>query len=479
MKPLSLRLRLTLIYAALSAVVLAGFGGVFYRTLALRMERNLDQDLDERAAALRGYLRFPNGRPQLSFDAKDPEEAFFIRTATRYFQVLDPSDGEILLQSQELQILGVTPSPEEIAAQFKRPHETDYLSPQGTLRFNSYIVRSGPNKKFLIQVGASTRPVETALTEFLNTMILLIPVGVVFAGASGWWMARRTLRPVEQLTESAAKIGISNLSVRVPLRGTDDELDRLAKTINQTLERLEDAVQQMRQFTASISHELRTPLTTLRGEAEVALMEARSPETYRKVLASQLEEFDKLTQIINQLLTLARAEGGEIHLASDPVDLSALVASLAGQMEPLAAWKKIQLHLNAGERLLVSGDRGWLECAVLNLLDNAIKFTPEGGVIDIATSRQDGSACLDVRDTGIGIPREALPHVFERFYRAEPSRSKEVEGAGLGLALVEWVVKTHRGKVTVESDLGQGSCFRISLPTSHMREPQPAIATIA
>jgi heavy metal sensor kinase len=276
------------------------------------------------------------------------------------------------------------------------------------------------------------------------------------------------------LTASAAKIGISNLSVRVPLRGSGDELDRLAETFNQTLARLEDAVQQMRQFTASISHELRTPLTSLRGEAEVALLEARSPESYRRVLTSQLEEFDKLTQMINRLLTLARAEGGEIHLASDPVDVSALVSSLAGQMEPLASWKNIQLHVRVEDDVFVAGDPGWLECAVLNLLDNAVKFTPEGGVVDVVVAQNGNSACLDFRDTGIGIPADALPHVFERFYRAEPSRSKEYEGAGLGLALVKWVVENHHGRVSVESAVGQGSCFQVSLPMASVQKPLPA-----
>ncbi len=469
MKPLSLRLRLTLIYAGLSALALAGFGAVFYRTLAVRLERSLDQDLDERAAALRGYLRFPGGRPQLVFDQKDPEEAFFIRTATRYFQVLDASSGEVVLQSQELQLLGVSPSLPEVQAQVKRPHSTEIESPQGPLRFNSYVVRAGPKKEFLIQVGTSRQPVENALQEFLNTVILLIPVAVLLAGAGGWWMARRALRPVEDLTASAAKIGISNLSVRVPLRGSGDELDRLAETFNQTVARLEDAVQQMRQFTASISHELRTPLTTLRGEAEVALMEPRSPESYRRVLASQLEEFDKLTQMINRLLTLARAEGGEIHLASDPVDVSALVSSLTGQMEPMASWKKVQLRATVQDEIFVRGDRGWLECAVLNLLDNAIKFTPEGGAVDVAVTAGDRSVCLEFRDTGIGIPAEALPHVFERFYRAEPSRSKEFDGAGLGLALVKWVVENHHGRTDVESRVGGGSCFRVWLHTAPIR----------
>lgn len=476
MRPLSLRLRLTLFYAALSALVLAGFGALFYRTLAVRLERSLDQELDERGAALRGYLRFPGGRAQLVYDDKDPEEAYFIRTATRYFQVLDASSGEVLLQSQELQLLDALPSPDEIQAQIKKPHTSEIQSPQGPLRFNSYVVHAGPKRDFLIQVGTSRQPVENALQEFLKTLVLLIPVGVLLAAMSGWWMARRALRPVEDLTTAAAQIGISNLNVRLPLRGTDDEVDRLAATFNQTFARLEDAVQQMRQFTASISHELRTPLTALRGEAEVALMEARTPESYRKVLASQLEEFDKLTQMVNRLLTLARAEGGEIHLASDQVNVSALVSSLVGQMDLMASWKKIQLRLKVDEGIVVRGDRDWIECAVLNLLDNAIKFTPEGGEVDVVLNMRDRYACLDFRDTGIGIPQEALPHVFERFYRAEPSRSKEFEGAGLGLALVKWVVENHHGRVAVDSRIGRGSCFTIWLPAAPARQTRALTA---
>ena len=464
MKPLSLRVRLTLFYAGLSALVLAGFGAIFYRTLSVRLERSLEQELDERAAALRGYLRFPGGRPQLVFDEKDPEEAFFIRTATRYFQVLDASTGEVLIQSQELQLLGANPSLDEIHAQVQRPHLTEIQSPQGPLRFNSYVVHSGPRRDFLIQVGTSRQPVENALQEFLETLVLLIPVGVLLAAISGWWMARRALRPVEDLTTSAARIGISNLNVRLPLRGTGDEVDHLAQTFNQTFAKLEDAVQQMRQFTASISHELRTPLTALRGEAEVALMEARTPEGYRRVLTSQLEEFDKLTELINRLLTLARAEGGEINLANERVNLSVLVRSLVAQMEPVASWKKIQLRVQADCELWVRGDPHWLERAVLNLLDNAIKFTPQGGDVDVTVAAEKEYARLNVRDTGIGIPPDALPHVFERFYRAEPSRSKEIDGAGLGLALVKWIVEHHRGRVAVESQVKQGSSFTIWLP---------------
>ena len=472
MKLLSLRLRLTLFYAVLSAVVLAGFGALFYRTLEMRLERSLDQELEERAAALRGYLRFTGNHAQLVFDAKDPEEAYFIRIATRYFQVLEVANGAVLMQSQELQLLGANPSLDEVRAQVKRPHSTEIESPQGPIRFNSYIVHSGPKRDFLIQVGLSRQPMENALQQFVNTLILLVPVGVLVAAISGWWMARSALRPVEALTTSAAQIGISNLKVRLPLRGSGDEIDRLADTFNQTLARLEDAVQQMRQFTASISHELRTPLTALRGEAEVALMETRTPEGYRRVLASQLEEFDKLTQMINRLLTLARAEGGEIHLATERVNVSALVSSLAAQMEPMVSWKNIQLDIGVDDDIFVNGDRGWLECAVLNLLDNAIKFTSEGGTVNISVTAKDEWVRIEFRDTGIGIPAEALPHVFERFFRAEPSRSKEFEGAGLGLALVKWVVENHAGRVTVESEINNGSSFTIWLPLAPTKQGQ-------
>lgn len=168
--------------------------------------------------------------------------------------------------------------------------------------------------------------------------------------------------------------------------------------------------------------------------------------------------------MINQLLTLALAESGEIHLAWDAVDLSELVKSTIEQMEPVASWKHIALREQLEDAVTVTGDRSWLERVLLNLVDNAIKFTEEGGRIDVILTRKESSACLDVRDTGIGISLDAIPHIFERFYRADPSRSKQVEGAGLGLSLVRWVVEQHRGSVRVESQPGHGSCFTVRLP---------------
>jgi heavy metal sensor kinase len=271
---------------------------------------------------------------------------------------------------------------------------------------------------------------------------------------------------MRELAAAARGIDVDKLQQRLPLRGTGDEVDELAQSFNETLARLEDSVAQMRQFTASISHELRTPLTVLRGETEVALLEGHSVEDYRQLLVSQLEEFDSLTHMINDLLVLASAEAGEIRWSEQDIDLSKLVLTLAEQLEPVAASRNIQLATAAEPNVHARGDEPWLERVILNLLDNAIKFTPKGGHIQVGVASENGHAKLCVVDKGIGIPPEAIPHIFERFYRAEPSRSKRIPGVGLGLALAKWIVEKHRGRITVESESGRGTSFTVWLPLS-------------
>src|SRR5437868_1394374 len=308
------------------------------------------------------------------------------------------------------------------------------------------------------------RQMDDTLHSFVAALAWLIPSGVLLAAIASWFMAGKALQPVAALSKAAGDIAVTSLDRRLPVRGTNDELDQLAAEFNDTLARLEKAVGEMQQFTASISHELRTPLAVLRGEAEVALLEARSPEQYRRVLSSQLEEFEKLSRMINQLLTLARAESGEVAIAHDPVNISIMTRSLAEQLEPVAASKEVTLSWNCEPDVTLRGDASWIERIILNLADNAIRFTRPGGHVSMSVSRNGSNAILEVADDGIGIAAEAVPHIFERFYRADPSRANRADGAGLGLSLVKWAVDQHHGSVQVDSTPGRGTRFVVNIP---------------
>ncbi len=468
MKPLTLGTKLAVFYAVAVSLLLSGFALVYYRVLRVDLETALSDELIERAAGLRGYLHFEDAKPVFVYDDKDPDQVSFIQTATRYFQLYDVSSGELLIDSPELEALGVQYSSNDVHHFVQNGSSfADLQTDQGQLRFRPEIVTNSPGARYLMLVGASMEPMRDTLAGFLGSMAWLIPSGMLLAAISAWWMARRALMPVGALATAARGIAVGSLNRRLPLRGTDDELDNLAREFNETLARLERAVGEMKQFTFSISHELRTPLAVLRGEAEVALMQASTADQYRNVLVSQLEEFEKLTRMINQLLMLARAESGDVQMDHDPVDISAMTQSLAEQLKPVAASKDITLDWNCEPDVTVVGDSGWLERIILNLADNAIKFTPGGGHVNLRVTRDTHNAILEVCDDGNGIHAEALPYIFERFYRADPSRSTRVEGAGLGLSLVKWAVDQHHGSIHVDSAPDKGTRVTVTLPVSH------------
>lgn len=472
MLALSVRTRLTLFYSVVLSVMLAGFAILFYHALGLFMERSITKNLEDQVAFLHTHMHIENGKVQLAFNPDNRQEAYLVHVATRFYEIFELPSGNLIVQSDELELLGAQLMPDDVRAIAAKPGLSDVKLPTERLRFDSSVVpASDGSASFLVRVGALLNPADDARREFLHTLLLLMPLAIALAALAGWQMARRALRPMTNLAIAARKIDVQQLSERLPVRGIGDEVDDVAKAFNETLGRLENSVEQMKQFTASISHELRTPLTALRGEAEVALLEARSAEEYKRVLTSQLEEFDKLTHMINQLLVLARAEAGEIQWADQAVDLSALAISLAEQMEPVATAKKIRLNSHIQPGVLVRGDLNWMEHAILNLLDNAIKFTDGGGEVSMTLTTQNGDAVLRVQDTGAGISTEALPHVFDRFFRAEPSRSKSVEGVGLGLALAKWIVEKHRGHIAAQSQIGKGSSFIIRISTGKAVTP--------
>ena len=463
MKPLGLRPKLTLLYTAVFTILLAVILAATYYLLANALEAALNDELLERTAALRGYLRFEDDQPVVTFDASDPEVASLMRTPTRYYQLYDLTTGDLVFQSPELQLLGLQFSPNELRGILEGPMIMDIDTDPGHLRFYNDRLISPSGHPYLLQTGISFESRQLALDRFVRLGFALVPLGALLAAASGWFMSGRALKPVQDIARAAKQIEVSQLDQRLPILGSGDEIDQLAGTFNETFARLEQAVGEMKQFTGSIAHELRTPLAALRGEAEIALLHGRTDEDFRRVLSSQLEEFQKLTRIINQLLTLARAEAGELRLQLAEMNLTPMLKDLVEMMAALAAEKNVSLTIEAADEIMVRGDKEWLERAILNLLDNAIKYTSRG-CVTVHASVDAAFAVIEIQDTGTGIPLDALPHVFERFYRADPARDKTIEGVGLGLSLVKWIVDQHGGTIQASSRDGEGACFTIRLP---------------
>ena len=466
MKPFSLRTRLTLSFTAILATLLAALGVVYYRTLALQLDSEATASLGEITSAMHGYLRFDQDVPTLVYDRNDPAEAAFISQATRYYQIYDNVSGQLLAASPAMELLGLHYTPEEVRTLDARPHVQDLETDDGRIRLSTTVISPSPNASYLLQVGISLASEDAALQRFLWVFLLSVPAGLIIAVVAGRWMAARALMPLSRLASASRTIDVTDLTRRLPVRGTGDELDNVAEAFNDTLGRLEDAVGEMKQFSAALAHELRTPLAVLRAEAEHALAEPRTPDQYQQGLANEIDELDRLTRLVNQVLTLARAEAGEIPLAKDRLDLSALCADVVDGLEPVAQAKGIALTCSIDGRVDVVGDTGWLERLLLNLLDNAIKFTPEGGRVAVAVTREGRQVVLRVEDTGIGISSEALPHVFERFYQVDTARSREGGGAGLGLSLARWIADRHHATIELTSRPGTGTIATVRIPAA-------------
>jgi heavy metal sensor kinase len=306
--------------------------------------------------------------------------------------------------------------------------------------------------------------VRLSLRRFSEMAFILIPFAVVIGSLAGWLLAGRALAPIRHIAMAANEIKPSNLTGRLPRTGAHDEVDQLVASFNGALARIEKVVGELRQLSGSIAHELRTPLAALRGEAELALLHAQTLGEVKDVLGGQLEDFDKLARMIDQLLTLARAESGGIRFDLRPFDIAIAVREVVDTFSLIAATRDISLESIPGSNLFAMADPQWLENALINLLDNAIKYTPPGGHVFIKGSADSNSIRIEVRDTGQGISAESLPHIFDRFYRADPSRNKQVAGVGLGLSFVKWIVEEHHGTIQVASELNSGSTFTIFLP---------------
>jgi heavy metal sensor kinase len=321
---------------------------------------------------------------------------------------------------------------------------------------------------FLVQVAAPLDDFYEALHRFGTLLLVSIPILLLCAAGGGYWMSQRALAPVDQITQTARSISVQNLSSRLVVPKTRDELQRLSETLNSMLERLEAAFRKITQFTADASHELRTPVALMRTRAELSLRKLRSAEEYRDALTQVHSELVKISSLVEKLMLLARSDYGAETLQLAPSNLAEIVRETCNQGATLAESKQIEFHTQIPQRpLWIEGDPNALGRLFLILVDNAVKYTPPGGRVEVVVRDEDGFAVSMIRDTGIGIAAEDLPHVFERFYRADKARSRELGGVGLGLAIGRWIAEAHAGTIEVQSSPGHGSVFQVRLPLAN------------
>jgi heavy metal sensor kinase len=333
----------------------------------------------------------------------------------------------------------------------------------------------GNDVPYLVQTASSLEGVEDALRRTSLILLVLTPSVFLLSLLGGRLLVGRSLQPVDAMTRTAMSMEPGQLNRRIEATGTDDEIARLASAFNEMMARLDRSFRQVQQFSADASHELRTPLTSIRGEAEVALMSDLTTAEHRKVLKSIVDEVERMSAIVENLLLLARADAEQIQVRRKRVSLDEIVMQVYEQMEGLARRKQVSLDIAAMEEASVSGDGLWLGQIITNLVNNALKYTPEGGAVTISLTVQNepaesGSeqatpmARVAIADTGPGIPAEHLPRIFDRFYRVDSGRSRDAGGVGLGLNIAQWAAESHGGRIEVQSEVGKGSVFSLLLP---------------
>jgi heavy metal sensor kinase len=459
----SLSFRLVTWYASLLTIVFVLLGSVTYLLVRHYLEANLLDIQARRAHQIADTLVDSIARTGGAAVAYEIEDLYSPEANDRFLRVTR-DDGHLIYASGAPKdrsfVPGAVPLPSlNRSREFNRKEELA----GGDLLIATVPHRVGEHR-YLIEVGVSSAITEATLDDVVAMLAVGLPVAVIIAVAGGFVLVRRALVPVDRIARKAEDITQHNLSDRLPVVRTGDELERLSVSLNHMISRLEDAIQTSKRFVADASHELRTPLTVLRGELESLAQDPQLKSQTTETLGSMLEEVSRLSGIVEGLLALSRLDVGEAQAEWVPFDLAELAATTADQMSLLAEDKDIAVVCEAAPSITVEGDRARLKQVIVNLLDNAIKYTPRGGTVRLQISRQDGFAVLDVADDGIGIPPEALPHVFKRFFRVDDSRSRDKGGAGLGLSIVHSICTAHGAQVEVSSVLGKGSRFRVRQP---------------
>ena len=437
----SIHFRLTVWYALILAAALGLFSGLLWLSLRQRLLSEVDRGLSDRAAQFQSYVTRESAEVEPE-NLKDEMEEFC--------QALPPSDYLELRGSRGF----------EFHFPASRVSAAAVVAAQTRMLRREFRIG---DESLQLEIGSSLEAIDHTLDLLKILLFSLVPVVIVVACAGGAWLSRRALKPVDEITTAARTIGIGNLSLRLRTPQTGDELQRLTEVWNVMLGRLEGAVKTLSQFAADASHELRTPLAVIRTSAELALRRARTPESYRESLREISDEAERMTRLVEDLLFLARNDARESEMPMATVDVSVLLHDVAGEVGSLADVRGVGIRITghgvAGEPALTHGNEAALRRLFLVLLDNAIKYSRAGSEVVVAVEQEEPRIAVTIQDFGIGISRADLPHIFKRFYQADPARADG--GFGLGLSLAETIAQAHGASLDVRSEEGAGSTFEV------------------
>jgi len=459
---LAISTRLTIWYSLLLMLAMLVFGVLSFMLIANELYNEQYNILNENAEEISEFIRFRDGVLDVDHLIHETDELNLKQNGI-FFQVWSDSLGHIF-RSRNF--------PPFLKTSFSMPPEGSQrhvVDEMGTA-FHIYTYIPGPvqpreNIVFKVRVGQSVLYVQKLIEHIRALLLMLAPLVLLLAGVGGWMLARRSLRPVAEITETAREMSLYHLDKRLPEPEQNDEIRQLVRTFNAMMERIQTGVAKIQQFTADASHELRTPLTILQGEIEVTLRKPRENSEYMATLQSNLKEIYWMEKIVNDLLLLSRADAGEVTLRKKPIDLAELAKEGIQSHQRHAGEKNIAIHFQMPPASFEGAvDANRMRQVINNVLDNAIKYTPAGGAINVDLKREHDRIALTVADNGVGIPQKDIPFVFDRFYRVDKSRSREQHSSGLGLAICKWIVEAHGGGIEIESKEGKGTIVKIVLP---------------
>ena len=480
MNPRSLVFRLGAWYTLLlgTTFVLVGTGTFF--ALQHYLQSSLRESLSRRTRQIEQILMEAPAQSANSLIGRDIETRIAPEFNNRFVRVTS-SSGETVFRSGSPADRSFDPAAIAIVPfdpSRKAPTETRTL-PEAHLMVRTESVRAAAGA-FQIELGASTAGIEDVLNRLLDLLAVLLPILIVCAAVGGYWLVVWALRPVDRLSQTAEQMSLQNPTLRLPVSPSGDALERMSVSLNNMLGRLLDSVQSSRRFLADASHELRTPLTVIKGELQELIHEVNlSKGELRERVGSVLEEVGRLEHLVAGLLVLSRLDAGETQADWVEVDLAELSLSTAEQMRLMAEDKDIQIETSSLSTAVILGDQSRLKQIIVNLLDNAIRFTGPGGTVALQTETTEEGSLLEISDTGIGIPQAAIAHIFDRFYRVDPSRSRDDGGAGLGLSIVKSICLAHGAEIHVESHRPTGSTFRIWFPRRSIMQTNPRTGAIS